>query len=138
MYHDAMSRPAAQCPYPAGRDDRKSAHLAAEHLKPAPGARVASGFLFAREILRSGAMRQAAVGLGADRSPRDDPEKGPVFFLDGEPHRRKRAEIARFFTPTAIATRYRAVMERAADTLLAGVRTEGRGQLDRISFELAV
>jgi cytochrome P450 len=83
-------------------------------------------------------MRQGAAGLSGDRFPLDDPEKVPVFFLDGEPHRRKRAEIARFFTPTAIATRYRAVMERTTDALLAGLRAEGRGRLDRISFELAV
>jgi cytochrome P450 len=133
-----VNRQAAECPIPLARDDRKSARLAAERLKPAPGARVADRFLFAREILRSGAMRQGGVGLSADRFPLDDPEKVPVFFLDGEPHRRKRAEIARFFTPTAIATRYRATMERTTDALLARMRSDGRGRLDRISFELAV
>ena len=119
-----------------GGDDRKSARLAAERVAPEPGAQVTGSFLFAREILRSGAMWQG--GVGADQFAADDPAHLPVFYLDGEPHRRKRAEIARFFTPTAIATRYREVMERATDALLAQLRTDGRGVLDRISFQLAV
>ena len=131
---NADLRPA--CPVHDTRDDRKSARLAAERVVPDPGARLANSFLFARDVLRSPAMRQSA--FAGDRFPADDPTKVPVIFLDGEPHRRKRAEIARFFTPTAISTRYQAVMERTSDALLARLRKDGHGQLDRISFELAV
>lgn len=119
-----------------GRDDRKTARIAAEHVFPEPGARVIGSFAGAREMLRSDAIRQAAVGAEAFAS--DDPAKIPVIFLDGEAHRRKRSEIARFFTPTAIDTRYRAVMERTADRLLAALRRDGTGVLDQVSFELAV
>ncbi|SHN47292.1 cytochrome P450 [Cryptosporangium aurantiacum] len=117
-------------------DDRKSAALAAERVRPAPGARVISGFTPAREVLRSTGMRQA--GAGAKDAPAVDPEFASVFFLDGEAHRQKRTAIARFFTPKAIATRYRAVMERTTDELLTGLRAAGGGRLDTISFELAV
>jgi cytochrome P450 len=61
-----------------------------------------------------------------------------VFFLDGEPHKRKRQAVVRFLTPKAISTRYRAVMEQATSTLLARLRERGRGRLDQMSFELAV
>lgn len=133
---DASPVAVPSCPIASTRDDRKSARLAAERVTPAPGAHVADRFLFAREVLRSASMRQAAVI--ENRFASDDPHKVPVFFLDGEPHRKKRAEIARFFTPTAIATRYQRVMERTTDALLARLRSQGRDMLDRMSFELAV
>jgi hypothetical protein len=124
------------CPVHGGSDDRKSARLAAERVSAEPGAQVTRSFAFAREVLRSGAMRQA--GAGADQIPLDDPSQLPVFYLDGEPHRRKRAAIARFFTPKAISHRYREVMERETDALLASMRASGGARLDRISFQLAV
>jgi cytochrome P450 len=81
-------------------------------------------------------MKQA--GAGAEQVPNVDPAHASVFFLDGDEHRRKRTAIARFFTPKAISTRYRAVMERATDELLDAMRASGGGQLDTISFDLAV
>jgi cytochrome P450 len=125
------------CPRIADRDERKSARLAAQNLEAPPGAQVVTSFAFARELLRSTAMRQA-IELGADRFDLSDPAASPVIFLDGEPHRRKRAAIAKYFTPKAVETQHRAVMERVADELLAELRAKGRGRLDVISFELAV
>jgi cytochrome P450 len=81
-------------------------------------------------------MRQA--GAGAEQAPQVEPQFASVFFLDGEEHKRKRAAIARFFTPKAISTRYRAVMESTSDHLLDQMRANGGGRLDTISFELAV
>jgi cytochrome P450 len=135
---DSPSTPnsSPKCPFHTGPDDRKSARLAAERFSTEPGAQVTGSFAFSREVLRSGSMRQA--GAGADQLKLEDPSQLPVFYLDGEPHRRKRAAIARFFTPKAIATRYREVMERSTDTLLSSLRTSGSAQLDDISFQLAV
>jgi cytochrome P450 len=127
---------AAASPLEATEDDRKSAALAAERVRPSPGARVVSRFTLAREILRSTDMMQA--GAGAEQAPKVDPAHASVFFLDGEAHRRKRTAIARYFTPKAINTRYRAVMERTSDQLLNQMRAAGGGQLDTISFDLAV
>lgn len=126
----------AECPLGAARDDRKSASLAAERIAVGSGTRVVSSLALARELLRSSATRQAAagaVGLSAG-----DPAYTSVFFLDGESHKRKRQVLSQFFTPKAISTRYRAVMEEATGTLLARLLARGRGRLDRMSFELAV
>lgn len=119
----------------AERDERKSAALAERHVTAEPGARLVSGFDLGREILRNPLMKQA--GAGADRVVVDNPEHVSVFFLDGDLHRRRRAAIARFFTPRAIATRYRAVMEASTDSLLAQLRRTGRAVLDQSSFQLA-
>jgi cytochrome P450 len=125
------------CPRDASRDDRKSARLAAENLDVPPGAAVVRTFAFGREILRSPAMRQA-IALGADRFDLGDPETAPVIFLDGEPHRRKRTAIAKFFTPKAVETRHRSIMERVTDELLTRFQAKGVARLDEISLELAV
>ncbi|MGN9787515.1 cytochrome P450 [Nonomuraea sp. ZG12] len=126
----------ASCPFEATRDDRKSAALAAERITVEPGTRVVGSLAFARELLRGTATRQA--GAGATGEVTGDPAFTSVFFLDGEPHKRKRQAIVRFFTPKAISTRYRAVMETTTYDLLARMRARGEGQLDRMSFELAV
>lgn len=126
----------ASCPYEAARDDRKSAALAAERIAVGPETRVVRSFAFARELLRSGATRQS--GAGAKDEVVGDPAFTSVFFLDGEPHKRKRQALARYFTPKAINNRYRTVMEDTTDALLARMREGGHGRLDRMSFELAV
>ena len=118
--------------FEATRDDRKSAALAAERLTVAPEARVVGSLAFARELLRGNATKQAGEEF------RGDPEFTSVFFLDGEPHKRKRQALSQFFTPKVISTRYRAVMEEAVDTLLARLRARGEARLDKMSFELAV
>jgi cytochrome P450 len=127
----------ARCPFESAGDDRKSARLAAEQLQYDPSARLVESFAFGREILRSPAMRQAA-DIGADRFDINNHAATPVIFLDGEPHRRKRAAIAKFFTPKAMSTQYHAVMEAATNTLLHKLQDSGCGRLDVISFELAV
>lgn len=126
----------AECPFAAPRDDRKSAAIAAERLNLGD-TRAISSLAFARELLRGNATKQAVTGAGGV-SAGDDPAYTPVCFLDGEPHKRKRQVLSQFFTPRAISTRYRAVMEDAADALLSQLRARGRGRLDKLSYELAV
>ncbi|KPM51683.1 cytochrome P450 [Frankia sp. R43] len=117
------------------RDDRKSAALAAGRVHPDPGARQVHGFVLGQKILRSGQMLQA--GASGDRFSPDD-EFCPVFFLDGERHKKQRTAIARFFTPKAISTRHRLVMERTTEALLAKLRAAGTARLDELSYILAV
>jgi cytochrome P450 len=128
--------PASACPFGADTDDRKSAALAAANLAIEPGARRVATFGLAREILRSTKARQS--GAGAEHVDVGNPEHVPVFYLDGDIHRRRRAAIVKFFAPKAINTRYRAVMERTTEALLARFRATGEARLDEISFELAV
>lgn len=68
----------------------------------------------------------------------DDPLTASIFWLDGKAHRSRRAAIISFFTPKAIATRHLPIMQRAADSLVAELRSRGRGRIDKISFALAV
>ncbi|MCE0537493.1 cytochrome P450 [Kineosporia rhizophila] len=133
----------ATCPYspedgarPPERDDRKSAELVSRKLVVGPEARVIGGFGLVRELLRSNLTRQA--GVGADGEVVPDPTYTSVFFLDGDAHKRKRQAISQFFTPKAISTRYRVVMEETSDQLLGRLQAKGRGRLDEMSFELAV
>ncbi|HMJ51311.1 MAG TPA: cytochrome P450 [Polyangiaceae bacterium] len=126
----------ASCPFDPNRDERKSARLAARHVKPEPGVEVIGNFGFAREILRSPNVKQD--GAGAEHIDVGNPEHMPVFYLDGEPHHTRRAAIVKFFTPRAIQGRYIGVMQRTTDQLLARLRASGTARLDEISFELAV
>lgn len=117
-------------------DDRKSARIAAERLKAPADGRLIGSFSLARNILRSTKVKQA--GVDADQVHTGNPDHAPVFYLDGEAHRKKRGAIARFFTPTAVATRYRPLMERTAEALITGVRTAGTASLDKVAHQMTV
>ena len=124
------------CPFDPSRDERKSARIAAERVTFDPSAQVVNRFSFAREVLRNALAKQA--GADSDQVDTGNPDHAPVFYLDGEAHRRKRGTIARLFTPTAVTTRYRAIMERTTEALLARMKAAGEARLDVLSLELAV
>ncbi len=124
------------CPHLLERDDRKSARIAAERLQAPAEGRVVGSFSLAREILRSSKVKQA--GVGADEVDTGNPDHAPVFYLDGESHRKKRGAIARFFTPIAVASRYRPLMERTAEALIEGVQKAGQASLDKVAHQMTV
>jgi cytochrome P450 len=124
------------CPMDATRDDRKSHALAASRVHADDGARVIGHFETGREVLRSGQMLQA--GAGSEQFKVTGKGYVPVFFQDGEPHRQQRTAISRFFTPKAISTRHRLVMERTSDELLDQLKAAGSARLDDLSYQLAV
>jgi hypothetical protein len=120
-------------------DERKSAAAA----KAGGAARLASevirieDFALARQLLRSGSVRQA--GFRAELLERfTGRAHAPVLFQDGEAHQKQRSATARFFAPKVVATRYRDLMQSLSDRLVAGFRAAGRGELDAMSLELAV
>ena len=122
-----------RCPYHQGGDERKSAGAP----RSAPGAIVIGSFGLSRQILRSGLVRQA--GFNAELLERF--ARGghvPVLYQEGEAHQKQRSATARFFAPKIVATRYRALMERLSDALVARLRLAGRAHLDRMSLEIAV
>jgi cytochrome P450 len=133
----AASEPLTGAARLASRDDRKSAHLAAERVKAPADSRIVRDFAVAREVLRNINAKQAGAG-DLKMSPPDDPEHVPVFYLDGEPHRKKRAAIARFFAPKAITTRYHSVIVKLTEALLDELRADGQARLDLLSLRLAV
>ncbi len=130
-----MSETPSACPVVKGRDDRKSAAIAARNVSASEGAEVIRSFNLARDILRSPDVRQA--GAGAERVKLDNPEHVSVFFLDGELHRKRRSQLSRYFTPKAIRERHQDVMQRTTDELIAELRRDGRAQLDLMSMRLA-
>ena len=117
------------------RDDRKTAAIAAQRARVSDDAAIVPRFSFARDILRSPHVLQA--GAGADQVKVDNPDHTSVFFLDGELHRRRRTQLARYFTPKAIRDRHMLVMERSTAELLGELRASGRERLDLLSFRLA-
>lgn len=129
-----MTDSATACPVNSNRDDRKSAALADSAARPQPGFAPVTAFGFARDIMRSPAVRQ---GMDSDYFAGKDPGRIPVIFLDGELHKKRRAQLARYFTPKAINERHRLVMERTTAELMAQLRRSGRGQLDVLSLRLA-
>lgn len=133
-----MTQTPAACPIApgnqAGRDDRKSAALADAEARPEAGFAPIRSFDFARDIMRSPAMHQ---GMETDYFKDKEPSKVPVIFLDGELHKKRRAQLARYFTPKAIRDRHSKVMHQTTAELMAGLRRTGRGQLDVMSLRLA-
>lgn len=126
----------AACPLDANRDDRKTVAIVAARAKSDKRAKRVTSFKQARDILRSPALKQA--GGGAEYFDTSDPGRTPVFFLDGAEHRKKRATIARYFTPKKITTRYNLIVERVIGEQFETLRRTGRGQLDLMSFDMAV
>ncbi|MGA7807594.1 cytochrome P450 [Bradyrhizobium sp.] len=95
------------------------------------------GFGAAREVLRSGDVRQA--GFNAELLERFvGRAHAPVLYQEGEPHQKQRGATARFFAPRVVATRYRELIERTSRELLDRFRADGRARLDDLSLELAV
>jgi cytochrome P450 len=132
----AMNNAASAYPCPAAdRDDRKSAALAAQHAAPFRGAKIARKFAAAREILRSADVRQA--GSSSSEVVFDNPAHISFFFLDGEPHRKRRASVAGYFTPKAIINRYHPIIDRTMAALVAKLQATGSGVLDEMALELA-
>lgn len=115
----------------------KTAAIAAAEARPQYDCPVVRDFSTGRDILRSPLVVQANRGADKIAAMIGDPEKTPVSFLDGEPHKQRRGQIARFFTPKAMKERYRPVMEASTARLVTRLRRSGCEQLDLMSFELA-
>ena len=118
-----------------GRDDRKTAESIKTGLTPFKGARITKNFKFAREVLRSPAMRQASSA--SDQMDYSKPDEISFFFLHGDAHKKRRASVAPYFTPKAIVDRYIPLMHRTMDRVIAEFQKEGRGKLEDYSLELA-
>jgi len=130
-----MTAATGSCPAHAGRDDRKSAKLAEANLAPQPGSRMVGGFWAGREILRSPKVRQA--GASAAEVDLSKPDEISFFFLDGPEHRKRRGAVAGMFTPRAILTRHRSVMDRTMDLIVEKL-LRGPQALDELSWQMAV
>src|SRR5215467_16078480 len=61
----------------------------------------------------------------------------PILYQEGKTHQQQRKHIARFFTPKAVNTNYRGVMEAVSDQLIDDLRKAKQGDLSAMSLTLA-
>lgn len=114
------------------QDDRRS-DFVVSRARECP----VQGFDQARTLLRDDTLRQA--GFRADLIERFGNERfAPIIFQHGERHRTQRAATARFFSPRAVGTQYRSVIERETDVLLKEFVRKREINLDDLSLRLAV
>jgi len=91
----------------------------------------------ARQILRArDATTQA--GFTAEQIPRGVFRRHPILISDGELHDGQRRELARFFAPAVVSTRYRALMAERADAMVAESLGSGRCRVDEVALHFAV
>lgn len=123
------------CPMQESRNDSKTARGAAEHFGAAPNSRLLQSFSQIWHIL----TKSPVVQSGVESAPieKNNPATTTIFYLEGEPHLRRRAAIMGFFTPQAIAKRHLRVMEQNADLLVHEFRQNGEARLDQMSARLA-
>ncbi|HEU5439989.1 MAG TPA: cytochrome P450 [Ktedonobacterales bacterium] len=94
-------------------------------------------FQEARAILRGGDTKQA--GFRAELVERLSGEGNiPILYQEGKTHQQQRKQTARFFTPKAVSSDYRQLMESVADELIAELRRDKRADLSALSLALAV
>ena len=95
------------------------------------------GFETARQVLRHTETRQAGFKAELmDHMPGQ--QNKPILYQEGKDHLQQRKQTARFFTPTTTSAKYRALMEKLADELVAELRASRRGDLSQLSMRLAV
>lgn len=95
------------------------------------------GFQEARAVLRSTSTRQA--GFNAEQFEQLARFLKPaMLYQEGQIHHQQRKQTARFFTPKAVDSNYRQLMESFADGLIADLQRDKKGDLSDLSFKLAV
>jgi cytochrome P450 len=93
----------------------------------------------ARTILRSGNAKQAGFGKETvDGLDKGNKMKPPILFQEGKDHLLQRKQTARFFTPKAVDSGYRQLMETVADKLIADLRRKKRADLSDLGRFMAV
>lgn len=136
----AVSEP--RCPIDhTTRSQQKTARAAEPINMPiernASGVWQVRGYEEARVILRSADTRQA--GFKAELLERLPTMKNsPILYQEGKVHQFQRKQTARFFTPKAVSSDYRLLMERLADELIAELQRARRSDLSRLGLVLAV
>jgi len=83
--------------------------------------------LLKKDLLQDGFNAERVIGSGLD----------PVLYQYGEPHRKQRAAIAKYFSPTTVSQKHMPMMERAADDVLAELMRSKRMDLKTLSRNMA-
>jgi cytochrome P450 len=72
------------------------------------------GYAEAKDLLKQDLLQD---GFGAENILKSKLE--PVLYQHGDPHRKQRSAIAKYFSPTTVSQKHWPMMERAADEILA-------------------
>jgi cytochrome P450 len=91
------------------------------------------GYAEAKELLKEDLIQD---GFGAEDVFKSGLD--PVLYQHGEPHRKQRAAIAKYFSPTTVSEKHVPMMERAADEILAELVSAKRMDLKTLSRQMAV
>lgn len=95
------------------------------------------GYPEARSVLRNTDTQQA--GFRAELIRRvSGLGNVPILYQEGKVHQQQRKQTARFFTPKAVSSDYRQLMERLADELVATLKREKHADLSALTLSLAV
>ncbi|HEY4383203.1 MAG TPA: cytochrome P450, partial [Ktedonobacteraceae bacterium] len=94
-------------------------------------------FEAARAVLRSPNTKQA--GFNAELIERIPGQRNPpILYQEGKAHQQQRKQTARFFTPKAVSTSYRQVMEDLSDELIITLKRQKKVDLSRLTMKMAV
>lgn len=139
----APTQSQAKCPIDHTAFFQKKTARAAEPMsagdveRDADGIWHIRGFRDARTVLRSGETRQA--GFRAELIERvSGMGNVPILYQEGKAHQQQRKQTARFFTPKAVSSDYRQLMETVADELIGSLKDTRRADLSALSLQLAV
>lgn len=121
--------------HPCQRISQRPGEKDAPRVERVDGVWHLRGTQVVRQLLRTQGTTQAGFTAEAIR---DRLKVSPILFMDGEAHRRQRAKVARYFAPRTVTTRYRELMERRADALIAEMDAAGTARLDQVTLRYSV
>lgn len=127
----------ARCP--VGPSDRRATREDGDGpgVERVPGGWIIRSAEVARTILRQGdATRQA--GFGGELTDMSVAGSLPLLYNFGANHRRQRSNVARFFTPKAVDTRYRELMDREVARAVKRLSTGQPVAVDPVSMYYSV
>jgi len=100
--------------------------------KDAEGVWHIRGYAEAKELLKEDLLQD---GFSADTVHKSGLD--PVLYQHGEPHRKQRAAIAKYFSPTTVSQKHLPMMEKAADDILADLVKAKRMNLKTLTTRMA-
>ena len=90
------------------------------------------GYTESKDLLKQDLLQD---GFGAENIFKSNLE--PVLYQYGEPHRKQRSAIAKYFSPTTVSQKHWPMMERAADEILADLIQAKQYNLKTLTTRLA-
>jgi cytochrome P450 len=100
--------------------------------KDAEGVWHIRGYAEAKDLLKQDLLQDGFAAENVLKSGLD-----PVLYQYGEPHRKQRAAIAKYFSPTTVSQKHLPMMESAADEIIADLVKARRMNLKTLTTRMA-